>query len=185
MSLLTPVPDDFGELRERATEISIDEHLRNVRPKLKSLFARYRIPPQDTEDILQQSLLAMVHKWGTIRDPEAWLIGTLRNRCLMYWRERRRKLYEAVDAAVLEWVSEPEAPHQEREDLWKDLDTVIDRLPGRCKSLLLMRYKLGYDNTEIARRLGYSPNSISKITSRCLAGLTRELADAPADCDCD
>jgi len=153
----------------------LEDFLVRVRPKLKSLFARYRVPPQDTEDILQQALLALIYHWKTVRDPEAWLMGTLRNKCLVYWRDRRRKLYDAVDATVLEWVAKPEAPRQERADLWKDLETLIARLPSRCRSMLWMRYRMGYDTPEIAKKMGYSPNSISKVSARCLASLTREL----------
>jgi len=160
---------------QQQAEISLEPFLKSVRPKLRVLFARFRVPPQDTEDILQQALLALVHQWDTVRDPEAWLIGTLRNKCLVYWRERRRKLYDAVDSTVLEWVAKPQAPSQERSDLWSDLETLLSRLPSRCQSLLWLRYRLGYDTSEIARELGYSSNSISKVTARCLASLTREL----------
>jgi len=159
-------------------EAELEQFLHQVRPRLKSLFARYRIPPQDTEDILQQALLALIYQWQGIRDPEAWLLGTLKNRCLLYWRDRRRQLYEVVDATVLEWMAEPSAPEQEQADIARDLSTVIGRLPERCQSLLLLRYRLGYESAEVAQRLGYSPTSMSKITTRCLATLMRHLTTA-------
>jgi len=171
---------------------SLEDFLKRVRPKLKSLFARYRVPPQDTEDILQQALLALIYRWNTVRDPEAWMMGTLRNKCLVYWRDRRRKLYDSVDASVLEWIAKPEAPQQERSDLWKDLQTLMARLPSRCRSMLWMRYRMGYDTPEIAERMGYSPNSISKVSARCLASLTEamltsepDLIDDPPDSDAE
>lgn len=159
-------------------ESSLERFLEKIRPRIKVLFARYRIPPQDTEDILQQALLALVYQWQNVRDPEAWLLGTLRNKCLLYWRDRRRKLYEAVDAQVLEWMAEPMAPAQEDADLERDLTTVLDRLPDRCRALLQLRYRLGYEPTEVARRLGYSASSISKVTTRCLSALIRQLTAA-------
>lgn len=159
-------------------EASLESYLHKVQPRLKALFARYRIPTQDTEDILQQALLALVYKRPSIRDPEAWLVGTIRNKCLLYWREHRRKLYEAVDAAVLEFMAEPMAPAQEGVDLRRDLDILLERLPERCRSLLALRYRQGYEPPELAERLGYSPSSISKITTRCLAALTRHLVTA-------
>lgn len=159
-------------------EASLESYLHKVQPRLKALFARYRIPTQDTEDILQQALLALVYQRPSIRDPEAWLVGTIRNKCLLYWREHRRKLYEAVDAAVLEFMAEPMAPAQEGVDLRRDLDILLERLPERCRSLLALRYRHGYEPPELAQRLGYSPSSISKITTRCLAALTRHLVTA-------
>ena len=158
-----------------ASDASLEEFLERLRPRLKALFARYHIPPQDTEDILQQALLALMYQWQTVRDAEAWLIGTIRNRCLLYWREQRRKVYEAVDAAVLEWMADPLKPAQEGADLTRDLAAVLERLPPRCRSLLELRYYMGYDPPEIAQQLGYSPTSISKVTNRCLAALLRQL----------
>jgi RNA polymerase sigma factor (sigma-70 family) len=155
-------------------DTSLDEFLRSVRPRLKSLFVRYGIPPQDTEDILQQALLAMVYQRHGVRDRETWLIGTLRNKCLLYWREHRRKLYEAVDAAALDLMAEPLAPAQEATDRRRDLVNAIEQLPERCRSLLWLRYQ-GYEATEVAEQLGYSQASIGKISKRCLAALTRRL----------
>src|ERR1700744_6655193 len=87
-------------------ESSLEGFLKQVRPRLKAAFARYRIPPQDNEDILQQALMALVHRGEGIRDPEAWLLGTVRNKCLLYWRGRRRVLFQGGDPAVLEGVAE-------------------------------------------------------------------------------
>jgi hypothetical protein len=41
--------------------------------------------------------------------------------------------------------------------------------------VLRLRFRLGYEPTEVARMLGYRESSIGKITNRCLAALSREL----------
>ncbi|MEM7050667.1 MAG: sigma-70 family RNA polymerase sigma factor [Acidobacteriota bacterium] len=161
-------------------ETSLESFLQEVQPKLKALFSRHRIPAEDTEDILQQTLLALVYQWEKVRDPEAWLVGTVRNKCRLYWRERRRRLYQAVDAVMLEWMAGPEPPAQERRDLWRDLEASLEHLPERCRSLLKLRYGLGYEAPEVARYLGYSPLSISKVTNRCIAALTKRLVSPRA-----
>jgi RNA polymerase sigma factor (sigma-70 family) len=51
----------------------------------------------------------------------------------------------------------------------------MEHLPERCRSLLALRYRQGYEPPELAERLGYSQASISKITNRCLAALTRYM----------
>lgn len=164
----------MNALNNSQVDISLEEFLRNVRPRLKALFVRYGIPPQDTEDILQQALLALVYQRHVVRDPESWLLGTLRNKCLLYWRERRRNLYEVVDAAVLELMAQPTPPAQETTDLRRDLASALEQLPERCRSLLSLRYQ-GFEPPEVAARLGYSQASINKVTNRCLASLTRRL----------
>ncbi len=162
-----------SELSE--TVLPFEEFLRTVEPKLKRLLSQYRIPSEDAEDVLQQSLLALLYQWERVRDPESWLFGTVKRHCFMYWRMRRRRIYSAVDSTILEWLSEPLAPSQERADLLNDLENLIDRLPTRCRSLLRLRFRLGYEPLEVARKLGYRASSIGKITTRCLAALSREL----------
>jgi len=152
-----------------------EDFLRAVEPRLKRLLARYRIPSEDAEDVLQQSLLALLYQWERVRDPESWLYGTLKRHCLMYWRTHRRRIYSAVDSTLLEWLSEPAAPSRERQDLLCDLESLIDRLPSRCRRLLRLRFRLGYEPLEVAHQLGYCASSIGKITTRCLAALSREL----------
>jgi RNA polymerase sigma factor (sigma-70 family) len=158
--------------------LSFDEFLKGMEPRLKALLATYRIPAEDAEDVVQQTLLALLYQWERIRDPECWLLGTLRRHCLMYWRLHRRRIYSAVDTTMLEWLSEPVSPSQETSDLLSDLDSLVDRLPSRCRSLLRLRYRMGLEPFDIAKRLGYQASSIGKITNRCLAALSRELLAA-------
>ena len=143
MTLGNPAP-------ERALERSLDE----LRPRLRGLFARHRIPPEDAEDILQQALLAYLYKRDSVQDFDRWLLGAVRKRCLMYWRGRRQGV-----------------PRQEQADFRRDLGRVVGRLTKRCRELLQLRFGLGYDPPEAARRLGYQPSGIYKTLERCLAAL--------------
>jgi RNA polymerase sigma factor (sigma-70 family) len=168
----------MSTLESHEPELTFDEFLKKVEPKLKRLLSTYHIPADDAEDVLQQSLLALVYQWDRVRDPECWLLGTLKRHCLMYWRTNRRRIYSAVDSTLLELLSEPVAPTQERMDLLCDLENLLGRLPSRCRQLLHLRFQLGFEPMEVARRLGYRASSIGKITNRCLAALSRELLAA-------
>jgi RNA polymerase sigma factor (sigma-70 family) len=168
----------MSTLESPEPELSFDDFLKSVEPKLKRLLSTFHIPADDSEDVLQQSLLALVYQWDRVRDPECWLIGTLRRNCLMYWRTNRRRIYSAVDSTILELLSEPVAPSQERKDLLFDLESLLGRIPARCRQLLHLRFQLGYEPLEVARQLGYRASSIGKITTRCLAALSRELLAA-------
>lgn len=161
-----------------ATSASFEDFLKKIRPRLKRIVAYYRIPPADAEDVLQQSLLALIYNWERVQDPQAWMFGTLKRHCLMYWRKHRRQLYSAVDATLLEGLSRPVAPAQPHDALLADLRDALGRIPSRCRSLLEMRFQMGYEAPEIARRLGYRNSSIGKITTRCLAALSREIVAA-------
>lgn len=156
---------------------TLDDLLDRLRPRLKQILYRYQIPPEDAEDILQEALLATVLKWERIRNPEAWLVVTLKNRCLIYWRRRRGSLYTAMDDTALELLSEPEEPPQERDHVRWDLDHLLENLPSRHQDLVRMRYLLGHSPAEVARHLGYQRSSIRKLASRCLARLSEQAED--------
>lgn len=156
-------------------EVQMEVFLERLRPKLCRILSQFRVPPSDSDDLVQQALLALVYGWDSIREPEAWLVGTLRNKCLLYWRQRRRCLYEAVDTVLLEWIADADRPDQDRIEVAYDLDVLLAKLPERSRRLLELRYREGYTPAEIAEKLGYSPKSISKITQRSLALLSREL----------
>ncbi|HYX23681.1 MAG TPA: RNA polymerase sigma factor [Thermoanaerobaculia bacterium] len=156
-------------------EPSLEEILGKTVPKLKKVLSRYRIPAQDAEDILQDTFLIMVSKLGSIRNPEAWLVGTLANRCIIYWRRHRSRLLDLVDSTILELLAEAEAPPQEQSELRCDLDTLLSCLPIRCRSVLRLRYGFGCTTAEVAEKTGYCKSSIRKVTRRCLAALTEQL----------
>lgn len=181
------MPRNTGETtlkRQAIEERSFEEMLRLLEPRFRGVFARFRIPQQDAEDLLQQALLAYVRKSHMVEDPPSWLLGTLRNRCRKYWRARRRSLYTAVDAAILESVAPSGAPDQEQVDIRRDLRGAIGRLRPRCRSILGLRYGLGCEPRETARRLGYKTSSIYKLVERCLAALSNQLLRTPSSDVC-
>jgi RNA polymerase sigma factor (sigma-70 family) len=159
----------------RSAGASLEHLVEGLKPKARQIFARYRIPPADAEDLLQETFVVFLHKQETIRNYEAWLLGTLRKRCLVYWRTRRRRLYNAVDSAILESVAKAEGPAQEDADLASDLSCALNTLTSRCRSLLKLRYGLGCTPLEAAERMGYRRSGIYKVLERCLAALTTRL----------
>jgi RNA polymerase sigma-70 factor (ECF subfamily) len=162
----------------QSEEPALEEILKRVEPKLKRILFRHRIPAQDADDLLQETMLIMISKAGSIRNPEAWILATLANRCIIYWRRHRSRLWDQVDTAILELLADAEAPAQEREELRYDLEALLSELPERCRSLLRLRYGLGCTAAEAAERMGYCKSSIRKVTHRCLATLTQRLLGA-------
>ncbi|MEM9292423.1 MAG: sigma-70 family RNA polymerase sigma factor [Acidobacteriota bacterium] len=154
---------------------TIAELLEKLEPRMKRILYRYRIPAQDSDDILQQTVLTMLRKQEQIEKPEPWLLATLKNRCIMYWRSRRSQLYDTVDASILELAAQPGHLTQERREMSRDLERALAKLPGRCQKALHLRYVLGMKPREVADALGYQRSSIRKITNRCLAALTKQL----------
>jgi RNA polymerase sigma factor (sigma-70 family) len=168
VSLPEPLP--------RPDDRTLLELLEAVRPRLRRLLRSYDIPPEDAEDILQEAFLDALRKWDTIRQKDAWLLGTVRFKCSNYWKRRRGERVEAFDLADLEELSGPQAPAQEQKEIALDLLSLTRGVDQRHRAALWLRFGLGLSVEETARRLGYSAASIRKLTGRCLARLQRGAA---------
>lgn len=157
---------------------SVQKLVESTRPTLVRILLHFRIPAEDAEDLIQETLLQFLRKRAEVRDPPKWLAGALRNECLLYWRRRSRALYQAVDLGVLDLLADEAIDDQDKVVLLARLTELIGSLKPNCRSVLEMRYRLGYDNQEIAEETGYRPSSVDKIAQRCLAALSRRLIGA-------
>jgi RNA polymerase sigma factor (sigma-70 family) len=153
----------------------VEALLRRLEPKISKILARNAVPGADAEDLLQETLFALVFKWEGIRNPEAWLLSTLQNRCTIYWRKRNEDLLEAVDSTILDALAGPQSPDQQQAELRHDLNAALCRLPERHRNVLHLRFGLGCKSSEIAEKLGYESEGMRKLTNESLTFLTREL----------
>lgn len=162
---------------------TLEEHLERVRPQIKRLLRNYDIPLQDAEDVLQDALLVAIQKWDTIRHKEAWILGAVRFKCSNYWKKLRNDRILAVEPLVLVELSPAQAPEQEQREIGLDLNSITRGVDKRHRAALWLRFGVGLDTTEVARRLGYTPSSIRKVTSRSLARLQKQVGAPPATDD--
>ena len=137
---------------------------------------RQGIPREDAEDLIQQTLLVLMLEHRNVRNPDAWVIGTLRNKCRRYWRRRHEDRVGGLEPEMLEAAAPPLPLDQERGDLRRDLEAALARLPERCRTILRYRYGLGLRAREIADLLEQPAANVRKTASRCLRTLQRELA---------
>lgn len=157
------------------TTRDLDLVLERLRPSAVGMLRRYRIPEEDCEDLLQEALLIFILRRPTVDEPERWLLGTLRNRCLMYWRDRRRESFLTVNSSLLDAAADPRMPRQERSSLLRDLKKLLARLPRRYRRVLEIRYLRGLSAAETARQLGYRESGIYKIIERGKSALVTEM----------
>lgn len=161
------------------TDARVKDLLDRFRVESRGLLARFRIPAQDAEDLLQDTFLLLLRRQPEGENPERWLQGALRNRCLVYWRERRRRFYQVMDTALLDALARPTQPSQEHRVFLGDVMRRVSELPANCQALLALRYRSDYKPVELADRLGYSRNGIYKILERCVAALSKKLLATP------
>ncbi|MCB1057615.1 MAG: sigma-70 family RNA polymerase sigma factor [Acidobacteria bacterium] len=165
--------------REPPPTDPITELLQVLKPRLKTILARFRIPRQDAEDVLQDSLLLLVRRHAGLRDPAAYLLSTLQYRCHMYWRHRRRDRLLDIGDQLLEHLAPPmRAADQAAVEARRDLGRQLATLEPGARRLVLLRYALGYTNRETARRLGLPHDSVRQRARYARNLLARRLAAA-------
>lgn len=144
----------------------LDEFL----PDLCRILRRFRVPPRDQEDILQDVAVAFILKAPAIRDGRAWARAVLRNCCCSYWRDQvRRRQAEgrlASRAAAIPLDSPTERI---------DLERGLAGLPRGARRVLHLRFWVGLDEAEIAERTHYAKGSVDTTMRRGLATLREQL----------
>lgn len=145
------------------------EVIEQTGPRLRGIFAFYRIPETDAEDIKQDALLALVRSWPRIDFPEGWLIGTVFRLCRKYHFKRKRPEFpQAVAPWLLEALAPEREPEQMRFEKLRDLSILLRHLQKRERIILQLRFQ-GLSQAEMAKCLGYRQSSIGKMTARALA----------------
>ena len=162
---------------ESPSERVLENLVRSFEPRARAIVGFHGIPPEEGDDLVQETYLTYLRRHAEVRNPEAWLAGTLRRRCLMFWRSRRQSWLSFADEGFLDSRATEETSSADRVALRCDLSKVIAQLPDRSRDLLRLRYGWGCDSRETAHRLGYRYSGIYTITKRCLAAVAKELEE--------
>ena len=59
----------------------INQLLREEWPKIQAILEKHSLTERDSDQILHETLLALVFRWRHIEDPTYWLLKTLEARC--------------------------------------------------------------------------------------------------------
>jgi RNA polymerase sigma-70 factor (ECF subfamily) len=187
---------------ESALAALYDRHARMV----FQVALRVTSDPSVAEEVVQDAFLTLWNR-AELYDPElgelrSWLAVVARNRALNRVRARLRRIPaqtlsavtgEAPDAgAMLDWLiadagtvgsATPEAPPEVQVvdlETASELARVVHELPEPERAVLLLAYREGLSQTEIAERLGWPLGTVKTRTRRALARLRTTLDAAPS-----
>lgn len=118
----------------------------------------FGVSADDAEAIVQDTYVAYLVQAGDVKDPRAWLLGTLRNGCRQYWKRQSREVPMPPES---ESWPDPRATATQ-DQLIDDLAAlkVIEMLPERDRDLLERFYLSGESTLAIAEALGTTPGTI-------------------------
>lgn len=68
-----------------------EELVERLAPFLELIFRAFNVPPDEAEEILFDTFVALQYRRGKIADPERWILMTVVNRCSRSRREEPEK----------------------------------------------------------------------------------------------
>ena len=166
---MNAAPDPTPDPAPRPEDESLEQFLQRMRYRLKLVLRIYDIPPQDAEDLLQDTFIEVIRRWDSLYNKEGWVLGTLRFKCSKYWKRQRADPAEGMDLRTIESLCPPQPPPQQTQDEVRDLHDLLRSLGKRHQQILWLRLVLGFSSREVADLLGYCPSSIRKLTLRSVS----------------
>jgi len=126
---------------------------------------QYRIPTHDAEALVHDTFLAYLQRHTYVHDVKAWLYGTVRHRCIDYWRERDREcpLLAEHDETV------DQTAHSTWEQWFRRfaVSAAIAQLGEKCRETLRGYYFRDEKRSVLADRLSTTPGNIDQLISIC------------------
>ena len=139
-------------------------------------YAEYHCAINDVEDAVQESLLLVSRKIGTLRAIEAytsWLFRIVKRECNRLKRAARHILMEPADLAEIADIQTP-APS----GLLRDIAAALADMPPHYREIILMRDLEGMTTAEIAERLDLHPEAAKARLHRARS-LARQFLTVP------
>ena len=141
----------------------------------------YSMEREETRDIIQQLFLHFAEikiDLDLISNPRSYIITSFKRRLIDYHRVSVKK--EMVLNSIFQDVSEASIDKKIEEqenavEMVKKLKTVYDKLPGRCKKVIYLKFYEGLSNTQIMAQTGLSLQSVYNNLSEGIKIMRAEL----------
>ena len=129
---------------------------------------QFRVPSSDSESLIHDVFVRFMHHHASISDDGGWLVTSIRNACLNYWRDR--KPTGELPPCLPDVFTHP--------DVHVDLVRLLGRITARCRNVLWLRYVDGLTPEEIAQTCAASPSRGygRQLIHRCLTAARAALS---------
>jgi RNA polymerase sigma-70 factor (ECF subfamily) len=138
--------------------------------------------PDAAKDALQDTLLLVARKLGTLREPQwvrAWVYRIATREAVRAARLSRRWMQELAGDAAIDAVPQPAADPPFEPELVARLPELVDSLPPASRAVLRLHYLEELTYPEIAEALEISIGTVKSRLAYGLAALRRSLGPTP------
>jgi RNA polymerase sigma-70 factor (sigma-E family) len=166
--------------RSPSGELDFAEFVREVSPRLMRTAYLLSSSQYVAEDLVQEALERACRRWRRIaatEAPEAYVRRIVINLA----NDRWRRIGRTRENDLLEAPDQPD-PRDEygRLDLRDQLTVLLETLPTRMRTIIVLRYFHDMDDAQIADTLGITTGAVRSQLSRGLAKLRGTVADDSA-----
>lgn len=148
-------------------------HLRGL---AKRILTRDSLAPEDLEDVVQETLLALHLKrntWDENQPLLPWIRAIARNKMIDNLRRRARQAHLPLDD-FSEWLAGDAEPVSNS----VDAQNVVTRLTGRQREIVVAVSIKGETAREVGQRLGMSEGAVRVALHRALRSLAKAFRTA-------
>lgn len=120
----------------------------------------------DVEDVISETTLTIIHKYDQLKDKKffkTWATRICINECYQHLKRLNRFVE----------MEEVESHDQPYFDLYK----ALEKLPTEMKTIVVLKYLVGYTFVEIAQIMDSSATSVQRLNKQALKQLRLELED--------
>jgi len=169
-------------------EAALEQLIVRVRPHVERQLLRYPVSDEDRRDLLQMTLLKIVHHLGSFRGDSSfstWLFRVTANEALMLVRSQRRhraRLVEGLDLDDLGNITPVRAGADDSNDVRARtecenvLRTALAELPEDYRHIVVAHYHEDQGLQEIADRLRMTESAVRSRLHRARSRL-REILE--------
>lgn len=148
------------------TEREFQERVVPLQSLMYALSLKLKIPPDDSADIIQETLIKLWRYRDSIPADatglKAYCLKTFRNECISAVRKSKPTAW--LDEAPEIGCADGESA--EYHDTRERIENIVDSLPQGQREVLRLSGFGGFDNKEIARATGMTENNVRQLLSR-------------------
>ena len=168
-------PDYFAELFRRHEPHVVDKCYRHLKDR------------DDAQDVSQEVFLRLFTKSHTYQAHlpfKPWLNRIISNRCKDHIKQDKTGLHQEISRKIADTLEEEIDTESVKRPTVEILEELLDKISGRNKLILTLKYKQHWSIKEIAQTLSLSENTVKSYLKRAREEL-QKLLDHYSDSSSD